>query len=75
MIRVKFVRNYKQYKKGDTESFTNNVAFGLIDSGQAVVSKDMTEADQVTTSVPSVFVNGGSALYPKRARTLKTKEK
>ena len=51
MIRLKFVKDYKEYKKGTTESFSNNEAFGLIDAGFAIVSKDMTETDTVTTQV------------------------
>lgn len=55
MIRIKFVQNYRQYKKGDIESLSPNEAFGLIDSGKAIISKDMTETDQHIASIPSVF--------------------
>lgn len=45
MQRVKFIRSYKQYRQGDIESLSNNEAFGLIDSGYAIISKDMTAQD------------------------------
>ena len=49
MRRIKIITNYKQYKAGDTLEVTNNVAFGLIDKGVAVISKDMTSRDYVKT--------------------------
>lgn len=59
MIRLKFLKNYKQFKPGDTESFSRNEAFGLIDSGVAMVSKDMVASDtqqgSVISSVAPVF--------------------
>lgn len=45
-MRVKIVKDNKYHKKGEIIEVSPNVAFGLIDSGIAVVSKDMTEADQ-----------------------------
>ena len=42
MIKVKFKKNHKEYKKGEVVSFTNNEAFGLIDSGIATVSEAVT---------------------------------
>lgn len=44
-MRVRIIKDHKQYKKGEIIDETPNVAFGLIDSGFAVVSKDMTETD------------------------------
>lgn len=67
MIRVKFIKNYKQYNKGDVESLSPNEAFGVIDAGFAMVSKDMTESDYTVAQIPSVFV-----IDPKKT---KTKEK
>lgn len=49
MIRVKFIKDYKQYKKNDTDTLSPNEAFGVIDAGYAIVSKDMTESDYQTS--------------------------
>lgn len=67
MIRVKFIQDHKSYKKGDIESFSNNEAFGLVDSGKAVISKDMASQDYKTSST--------SGLMPKRATIHAKKEK
>jgi len=45
MIRVRFIKNYKDFKKGDIETLSPNEAFGVIDAGFAVVSKEMTTVD------------------------------
>ena len=45
MIRVRFIKDYKDFKKGDVETLSPNEAFGVIDSGFAVVSKEMTSTD------------------------------
>lgn len=45
MQRIKFLKSYKQYKTGQIEVIDNNEAFGLIDSGIAIISKDMTPDD------------------------------
>ena len=55
MIRVKFIKNYKQYKKDDVQVFSPNEAFGLIDSGCAIVSKDIAEQDTFVTQTPTTF--------------------
>jgi hypothetical protein len=47
-MRVRITKNHKSYKKGRVVDVSRNVAFGLIDSGIAVVSKDMTESDSTT---------------------------
>lgn len=69
MIRVKFVKDYKQYSKGDVQSLSPNEAFGIIDAGFGIVSKDMTEADYKMGSVPMV---SSGWVQPKQ---VKTKEK
>lgn len=53
MIRVRFIKNYKNFTKGDISSFSNNEAFGLIDQGIAMVSKDITETDTSITKIGS----------------------
>lgn len=45
MIRVKIVKDTKKYKSGDTLTLSNNEAFGLLDSGYAQLTKDMTMKD------------------------------
>lgn len=45
MQRVRFLKSYKQYKQNEVALVDNNVAFGLTDSGIAVLSKDMTSGD------------------------------
>lgn len=45
MQRIRFTKDHKQYKKGDVVVIDNNEAFGLIDSGTAEISKDMTPDD------------------------------
>lgn len=48
MIRVKIVKPHKQYTIGDTLHLSKNEAFSLLDSGYAVISKDMTQTDMKT---------------------------
>lgn len=48
MIRVKIVKATNKYAVGDTVEVSPNEAFGLIDSGVAIKSKDMTQADYKT---------------------------
>jgi len=45
MIRVKILKDYKKYEKGSIELLTPNEAFGLIDKGVAIISKDITSSD------------------------------
>jgi hypothetical protein len=49
-VRVKITRNQGSYKQGDIIEVSKNVAFGLIDSGIAIISKDMTEEEYKLTS-------------------------
>lgn len=44
-MRIKYIKDHKGKKKGDVEDVTPNVAFGLIDSGAAQVTKDMSPDD------------------------------
>lgn len=44
-MRVKIIKNHKSYSKGEVVEVSRNVAFGLIDSGYGILSKDMTEQD------------------------------
>lgn len=45
MQRIKFIKAHKQYKQGEVTVIDNNEAFGLIDSGVAILTKDMTSDD------------------------------
>lgn len=51
MLRVKIVKAHKNYRVGDIVSVTRNEAHGLIDSGFAIMSKDMTAVDYRTNKV------------------------
>lgn len=44
-IRVKILRDYKDFRKGQVVHLTPNEAFGLTDKGIALVTRDFTEAD------------------------------
>lgn len=45
MIRVKIVQRNQKYAVGSVQNLTNNEAFGLLDSGLAILSKDLTEQE------------------------------
>lgn len=47
-MRVKIVKSGSKYKVGDTLVLSPNEAFGLIDSGFAIKSKDLTVVDYKT---------------------------
>lgn len=47
-MRVKYLRDHKGHSKGSVVSVSPNEAFGLIDSGVAIISKDLTEQDYKT---------------------------
>lgn len=44
-MRVKFIRDYRGNKKGSTLEVSPNEAFGLIDAGNAIVTKDLVPDD------------------------------
>jgi hypothetical protein len=51
-MRIKIVKDYKQYKTGEIVEVTPNVAFGLIDRSVGVVTKDMVvDADYASKAV------------------------
>lgn len=45
MIRLKIVKPHKKYKVGEVIYVSPNEAFGLLDSGYAEKTKDMTATD------------------------------
>jgi hypothetical protein len=45
-MRIKFIKPNKYHKAGDIADVSPNVAFGLIDSGIAIISKDITSLDE-----------------------------
>ena len=58
MIRVKLLKSWKGNAVGSIVVIDRNEAFGLIDSGQAVISKDMTELDYKTKALDEEQANG-----------------
>jgi quercetin dioxygenase-like cupin family protein len=53
MRRVKLLKNWKQHKAGDIVIVTPNEAHGLIDKGNAKITKDMTSNDFKTKRIKS----------------------
>lgn len=47
-MRIRIIKDYKAYKKGEIVEVSPNVAFGLTDKHVGVISKDMTE-NEITT--------------------------
>lgn len=47
-MRIRITKNHKEYKTGQIVEVSPNVAFGLLDSGVGVVSKEITEHDTAT---------------------------
>lgn len=48
-MRVKIIKNTFHYKKDEIVEVSNNEAFGLIDSGYGILTKDMTVQDYKVT--------------------------
>lgn len=44
-MRVKFLKAYKGHLKGSTYEASPNEAFGLVDSGIAILTKDLVPDD------------------------------
>lgn len=47
-MRIKFVKDYHQYTKGQVIQVTSNIGVGFVDKGLAIISKDMTPNDYST---------------------------
>lgn len=47
-MRIKIVKKHRQYKVNEVVEVSKNEAFGLLDSGVGVISKDMVETDYKT---------------------------
>lgn len=47
-MRIKFIKDFHQYRKGQISHMTSNIAQGFVSKGVAVVSKDMTTQDYST---------------------------
>lgn len=58
MIRVKLLTEWKGNSKGVVLVVDNNEAFGLIDSGKAIVSKDMSYHDYKIKALDEEQANG-----------------
>ena len=48
VLRVKIIKATNKYYKGEIVEVSKNVAFGLIDSGIGIISKDMTSYEVKT---------------------------
>lgn len=44
-MRIRIIKSNKRYNKGETVDVSKNVAFGLIDSGFGMISKDIVQDD------------------------------
>lgn len=58
MQRVKLLTTNKYGRVNDVVVMDNNEAFGLIDSGAAVLTKDMTAADYKAKALDEEQANG-----------------
>ena len=58
MIRIKLLKDNKHGKKGEVIYLDKNESFGLIDSGQAIVTKEMTGNDYKITKSDEVQADG-----------------
>lgn len=47
-MRIRIIKDHPKFKKGEIIEATKNEAFGLIDSGYAMVDKSMTSRDYRT---------------------------
>lgn len=59
-MRIRIVKNQGSYKKSDIVDVSPNVAFGLIDSGVGVISKDIVETDYKIKALDEEQANGKS---------------
>lgn len=44
-MRIKIIKKHRKYSVGSVVEVSKNEAFGLLDSGVGVISKDMTPDD------------------------------
>lgn len=44
-MRIKIIKPHRKYKVGDTVDVSNNEAFGLLDSGIGIKTKDIVQTD------------------------------
>lgn len=47
-MRVRIIKSTKKHRVGEILEVSRNVAFGLLDSGVAVISKDLISVDYKT---------------------------
>lgn len=57
-MRIKIISSRQGYRKGDVVEVSKNVAFGLIDSGIGVISKDIVEQDYKIKALDEEQANG-----------------
>jgi hypothetical protein len=68
-MRIKFIKDFRSHKAGSVYEASPNEAFGLIDSGQAILTKDITSSDIKTKALDEEQANG----KPTQLRTHKFK--
>lgn len=56
MVRVRIIKNSKEYKSGEIEEVTPNIAHGLIEAGVAILSKDVQDFEIKTKSQHKPYV-------------------
>lgn len=52
MIRIKMVKDYKDHRKGQVLNVSPNEAFGLIDRGVAIMTKDFVAEEYQVKKMP-----------------------
>lgn len=54
-MRVKILKDTFHYKKGEIVEVSKNEAFGLIDSGSGILTKEMTVNDYQTDNIKKII--------------------
>lgn len=67
-MRVRILRDHKQYKEGEVTEVTPNIAHGLIELGVAMISKDMTPKDYRTNRFRKVKRGRSTVIRPDHSK-------
>lgn len=59
-MRVKLIKDYKDKSEGTILEVSPNEGFGLIDSGYAILTKDITKKDIQTKALDEGQANGNT---------------
>lgn len=60
MKRIKLIKDSKYGKRDDIITVSNNEAFGIIDSGIGIITKDIISTDIKTKSLDEEQANGNT---------------